>query len=63
MKEHSAKLAILKQLADGDFHSGEVLGAQLGISRAAISKHIQASATGVWMCFVYRVKGINLLKR
>lgn len=30
MKEHSAKLAILKQLADGDFHSGEVLGAQLG---------------------------------
>ena len=41
MKEHSAKLAILKQLADGDFHSGEVLGAQLGISRAAISKHIQ----------------------
>ncbi len=55
MKEHSAKLAILKQLADGDFHSGEVLGAQLGISRAAISKHIQGIRE--WGVDVFRVQG------
>ncbi|GGO75328.1 bifunctional biotin--[acetyl-CoA-carboxylase] ligase/biotin operon repressor BirA [Bowmanella pacifica] len=33
---------ILTKLADGQFHSGEELGAELGISRAAISKHIKA---------------------
>ncbi|GAA3550865.1 bifunctional biotin--[acetyl-CoA-carboxylase] ligase/biotin operon repressor BirA [Zobellella aerophila] len=34
--------ALLKQLADGQFHSGEQLGERLAISRAAVSKHIQA---------------------
>lgn len=39
---------ILKTLADGQFHSGEVLGERLGISRAAISKHIKSfSALGL----------------
>ncbi|MDF2178576.1 bifunctional biotin--[acetyl-CoA-carboxylase] ligase/biotin operon repressor BirA [Aliiglaciecola sp. CAU 1673] len=33
---------ILKQLADGKFHSGEELGALLGISRAAVGKHMKA---------------------
>lgn len=33
--------SILNSLADGKFHSGEVLGDNLGISRAAISKHIK----------------------
>jgi BirA family biotin operon repressor/biotin-[acetyl-CoA-carboxylase] ligase len=33
--------SILNTLADGKFHSGEVLGDNLGISRAAISKHIK----------------------
>lgn len=32
---------ILKLLADGEFHSGERLGSLLGISRAAVWKHIQ----------------------
>ncbi|MDN4502890.1 bifunctional biotin--[acetyl-CoA-carboxylase] ligase/biotin operon repressor BirA [Alteromonadaceae bacterium BrNp21-10] len=33
---------ILAVLTDGQFHSGEVLGAQLGVSRVAIAKHIKA---------------------
>ena len=32
----------MRQLCDGQFHSGEVLGNQLGLSRAAVSKHIKA---------------------
>lgn len=55
MKEHSVKLAILKQLADSEFHSGQRLGAQLGISRAAISKHIQGIRE--WGVDVFRVQG------
>lgn len=34
--------ALLKRLADGQFHSGEQLGDALQISRAAVSKHVQA---------------------
>ncbi|WP_116475739.1 bifunctional biotin--[acetyl-CoA-carboxylase] ligase/biotin operon repressor BirA [Zobellella maritima] len=34
--------ALLSQLADGQFHSGEQLGERLAISRAAVSKHVQA---------------------
>jgi BirA family biotin operon repressor/biotin-[acetyl-CoA-carboxylase] ligase len=33
---------IIRRLASGDFISGEQLGADLGVSRAAISKHIKA---------------------
>lgn len=33
---------LLMLLADGQFHSGEQLGEQLAVSRAAVSKHIQA---------------------
>ncbi len=36
------KLAILNALNQGGFISGQVLGEQLGISRAAISKHIKS---------------------
>jgi BirA family biotin operon repressor/biotin-[acetyl-CoA-carboxylase] ligase len=32
---------LIKQLADGDFHSGEELGRLLGISRAAVWKHLK----------------------
>lgn len=34
-------LALLKLLQDGDFHSGEALGAALGISRSAVWKKLQ----------------------
>ncbi|HEY3487601.1 MAG TPA: biotin operon repressor, partial [Gammaproteobacteria bacterium] len=32
---------LLHQLSDGDFHSGEALGTNLGLSRAAVWKHIR----------------------
>ncbi|EKO3954010.1 bifunctional biotin--[acetyl-CoA-carboxylase] ligase/biotin operon repressor BirA [Vibrio fluvialis] len=55
MKEHSVKLTLLKTLSDGAFHSGESLGAQLGMTRAAISKHIQGIQE--WGVDVFRVQG------
>lgn len=55
MKEHSVKLAILKALSQGGFHSGEELGDKLGVSRAAISKHIKGIQA--WGVDVFRVQG------
>ncbi|MGF1899480.1 bifunctional biotin--[acetyl-CoA-carboxylase] ligase/biotin operon repressor BirA [Aliivibrio sifiae] len=55
MKEHSKKLAILQQLSDGQFHSGEALGNHLKISRSAISKHI--STIQDWGLLIYKIKG------
>mgnify|MGYP005753752409 CR=1 FL=1 len=34
--------SLLRMLADGHFHSGEQLGEALSVSRAAVSKHVQA---------------------
>ncbi|MDP5293671.1 bifunctional biotin--[acetyl-CoA-carboxylase] ligase/biotin operon repressor BirA [Oceanimonas sp. CHS3-5] len=34
--------SLLRHLADGQFHSGEQLGEALNVSRAAVSKHVQA---------------------
>lgn len=55
MKDHSIKLSILQTLAKGGFHSGEDLGHTLGISRAAISKHIKGIQN--WGVDIYRVQG------
>ncbi|MGO1298880.1 MAG: bifunctional biotin--[acetyl-CoA-carboxylase] ligase/biotin operon repressor BirA [Vibrio sp.] len=55
MKDHSAKLTVLKTLSDGSFHSGESLGGSLGISRAAVSKHIQGIQQ--WGIDIFRVQG------
>ena len=55
MREHSTKLALLKCLADGEFHSGEDLGEVIGVSRAAISKHIKGIQE--WGLDIYRVQG------
>ncbi|WP_114765984.1 bifunctional biotin--[acetyl-CoA-carboxylase] ligase/biotin operon repressor BirA [Vibrio rhodolitus] len=55
MKEHSIKLSILSMLADGSFHSGEGLGVALGISRAAVSKHIKGIQA--WGVDVFSVQG------
>ncbi|WP_319782586.1 bifunctional biotin--[acetyl-CoA-carboxylase] ligase/biotin operon repressor BirA [Oceanisphaera sp. IT1-181] len=47
--------ALLTLLSDGQFHSGEQLGEQLAVSRAAVSKHVQAiKALGLE---VYSVSG------
>ncbi len=41
MKDNSVPLKLVALLADGEVHSGEQLGEALGMSRAAINKHIQ----------------------
>lgn len=54
------KLAILEALNQGGFVSGQTLGEQLGVSRAAISKHIAAlQAMGIDI-FTLNGKGYRL---
>ncbi|MGF1879274.1 bifunctional biotin--[acetyl-CoA-carboxylase] ligase/biotin operon repressor BirA [Photobacterium frigidiphilum] len=55
MKEHATRLALIKLLADGQFHSGEALGESLGISRSAISKHIKVLQ--LWGLDLFRIQG------
>lgn len=55
MKDHKTKLSLLKALSQGGFHSGEDFGAALGISRAAVSKHIKGIQA--WGVDVFRVQG------
>ncbi|MGF1693965.1 bifunctional biotin--[acetyl-CoA-carboxylase] ligase/biotin operon repressor BirA [Photobacterium kagoshimensis] len=55
MKEHTTRLALISALSDGAFHSGEALGQNIGISRAAISKHIKALQD--WGLDIFRVQG------
>ncbi|MDD1796373.1 bifunctional biotin--[acetyl-CoA-carboxylase] ligase/biotin operon repressor BirA [Enterovibrio makurazakiensis] len=53
--DNTPRLALIRTLADGHFHSGEKLGQELGMSRAAISKHIKVLQQ--WGLDVYRVQG------
>lgn len=55
MKNVSVPLALISILADGKLHSGEKLGERLGISRAAINRHI--STLKVWGLDIYTVFG------
>ncbi|UGA54690.1 bifunctional biotin--[acetyl-CoA-carboxylase] ligase/biotin operon repressor BirA [Vibrio sp. VB16] len=55
MKDHSVKLKIIKLLSLGEFVSGELLGAELGISRAAIGKQIKGIMS--WGLDIYSVQG------
>ncbi|OTA17714.1 biotin-- synthetase [Xenorhabdus beddingii] len=41
MKDISIPLKLIKVLSDGELHSGQQLGQELGMSRAGINKHIQ----------------------
>ncbi|WP_264874393.1 bifunctional biotin--[acetyl-CoA-carboxylase] ligase/biotin operon repressor BirA [Vibrio agarivorans] len=50
-----AKLDILRLLAQGGFHSGEEIGKTLGISRAAVSKHIKGIQE--WGVEVFSLQG------
>lgn len=52
---HATKIALLKALSTGGFHSGEDLGDALGISRAAVSKHIKGIQN--WGVDIFRVHG------
>ncbi|WP_338559087.1 bifunctional biotin--[acetyl-CoA-carboxylase] ligase/biotin operon repressor BirA [Erwinia sp. E_sp_B04_7] len=55
MKGNTVPLTLISLLADGEFHSGEQLGEQLGMSRAAINKHIQTLKD--WGIDVFTVTG------
>ncbi|MBA2815053.1 bifunctional biotin--[acetyl-CoA-carboxylase] ligase/biotin operon repressor BirA [Candidatus Pantoea persica] len=55
MKDHSIPLKLVEILADGEFHSGEQLGESLGMSRAAINKHIQTLKS--WGLDIYTLTG------
>lgn len=55
MKEIRVPLHIISLLADGEFHSGEQLGEILGMSRAAVNKHIKTLQG--WGLDVFTVPG------
>lgn len=55
MKDNKIPLMLISLLADGDFHSGEQLGEKLGMSRAAINKHIQTLRD--WGVDVFTIPG------
>lgn len=55
MKDNTVPLTLISLLADGEFHSGEQLGEKLGLSRAAINKHVQTLRD--WGVDVFTVPG------
>lgn len=55
MKDNKVPLTLISILADGEFHSGEQLGDRLGMSRAAINKHIHTLRD--WGIDVFTVSG------
>ena len=55
MKDNTVPLMLIATLSDGDFHSGEHLGEKLGMSRAAINKHVQTLRD--WGVDVFTVPG------
>ncbi|PEH55148.1 bifunctional biotin--[acetyl-CoA-carboxylase] ligase/biotin operon repressor BirA [Yersinia kristensenii] len=55
MKDIKVPLRLIGILADGAFHSGEQLGEMLGMSRAAINKHMQTIRE--WGLDVFTVPG------
>lgn len=55
MREHTAKHKIIDLLSKGDFISGEEIGRQVHISRAAVSKHIKGLVE--WGLDIYSVHG------
>ncbi|MBW7985050.1 bifunctional biotin--[acetyl-CoA-carboxylase] ligase/biotin operon repressor BirA [Enterobacillus tribolii] len=55
MKDITVPLKLVGVLSDGEFHSGEQLGEQLGMTRAGINKHIQTIRE--WGIDVFTVPG------
>lgn len=55
MKDITVPLRVITILSDGEFHSGEQLGSELGMSRAAINKHIQTVRD--WGLDIFTVPG------
>ncbi|QCR37485.1 bifunctional biotin--[acetyl-CoA-carboxylase] ligase/biotin operon repressor BirA [Nissabacter sp. SGAir0207] len=55
MKDYTTPLRLIAILADGEFHSGEQLGTALGMSRAAVNKHIHTIRE--WGLDIFTVPG------
>jgi len=55
MKDITIPLRLIAIIADGEFHSGEQLGSDMGMSRAAINKHIQTVRD--WGLDIFTVPG------
>lgn len=55
MRDITVPLRLISTLSDGEFHSGEQLGTELGMSRAAINKHIQTVRE--WGVDIFTVPG------
>ncbi|MFW5406990.1 bifunctional biotin--[acetyl-CoA-carboxylase] ligase/biotin operon repressor BirA [Pectobacterium carotovorum] len=55
MKDITIPLKLIKILSDGEFYSGELLGEMMGMSRAAINKHIQTIRD--WGIDIFTVTG------
>ncbi|GBL06130.1 bifunctional biotin--[acetyl-CoA-carboxylase] ligase/biotin operon repressor BirA [Glaciecola sp. KUL10] len=56
------RTSLIQILANGEFHSGQVLGERLGISRAAIANHIKALQSLGIEVFSVRGRGYKLDK-
>ena len=56
----SSRQQLIRLLADGEFHSGEALGATLGVSRMAVSKQIKVLETIGLDVFKVTGKGYKL---
>ena len=55
MKDNTVPLTLISLFSDGEVHSGEQLGEKLGMSRAAINKHVQTLRD--WGVDVFTVPG------
>jgi len=55
VRDNTIPLTLISILSDGGFHSGQQLGERLGMSRAAINKHIQTLRD--WGVDVFTVSG------
>lgn len=60
MKNIAVPLKLVKILSDGQFHSGQQLGQELGMSRAAINKHMQVLRDWGLDIFTVTGKGYSL---
>ena len=55
MRDLTVPLRLIAIMSDGEFHSGEQLGSELGMSRAAINKHIHTVRE--WGLDIFTVPG------
>lgn len=60
MRDINTPLTLVRLLADGEFHSGEQLGNVLGMSRAAINKHMHTLKDWGLDIFTVTGKGYSL---